>query len=664
MCGIAGYSLSTDVYESRLKENTELQKELIRKAWLHNLHRGYDAAGYMGVAPEKNITHTYKNQGTAVDLLIDQVDKEDFPINTMQVFGSHTRQYTVGHPNNNKNNHPVECNGVFSVHNGHISNHDSLRNSLSVQERSKAPLVDSWIIPYTLSRYTTTPLDLASVVAGLRKLNGSFVTHSIWKDFPGISLLARGNGRPLVIAYNDGEAFFYGSEPESVWAMMDKLELEPNANRWKWESLDTEKLLVLDQGEIIKWAGFKKPVSSAGPQVTTRWLPKEKNVNKRSQKVFETDSSWDYLNKHETRSVKGHEKEAKLRYTRRGGFVNKVTDKEGFPFSKESDIGVSISEADKVYFFNDCWHVLYGNVEIVLTTGRVILDVFNHDLFDNEERFTTKVNPAFKQGQVPNSHMTMEDFMRFHTSALKAAEIPNGPSKYKYVIEMEKADKKSSGKSQAATMAEIIDLQRNGRNGPTPLGHGGKNKSASSTKNTSQTDSASTSEDEEDDDEGRVTRTLVNPKQRLIWENFFKLTFEHKDGEFHFIGEDRQCPTHGELLSRHDDPEMCETVLLAATWTMAAVANLDILTILDREFEIKYDFTDDTCYDRENRLDKCEWQPSQYMRVKAADTGWLICVGEVCKVCGSIREMTEVPSWFNLLDISDTIMISGGYRAN
>lgn len=112
MCGIAGYSLSTE---------SIVERTLGAQALLAGIaERGADAVGYAFRAGTDAVDAT-KLRGGASALL----DEIAVPRDASQVL-LHVRDYTKGHPDIELNNHPIRHGTVVGVHNGVIANDDDL----------------------------------------------------------------------------------------------------------------------------------------------------------------------------------------------------------------------------------------------------------------------------------------------------------------------------------------------------------------------------------------------------------------------------------------------------------------------------------------------------------------------------------------------------------
>src|SRR5215210_8968096 len=113
MCGIAGYSLSTD---------SGVPRTLAAQALLAGIaERGADAVGYADRLDGDGDVHGEKRRAGASALL----DEVSVPDEATQAL-IHVRDYTKGHPSISANNHPIRHGAVVGIHNGIIVNDDQV----------------------------------------------------------------------------------------------------------------------------------------------------------------------------------------------------------------------------------------------------------------------------------------------------------------------------------------------------------------------------------------------------------------------------------------------------------------------------------------------------------------------------------------------------------
>jgi glucosamine 6-phosphate synthetase-like amidotransferase/phosphosugar isomerase protein len=187
VCGIAGYSLSSESSASRT---------LAAQALLAGIsERGADAVGYAFRGADGAVDVT-KLRGGASALL----DEIHVPPTASQVL-LHVRDYTKGHPDIVANNHPIRHGAVVGVHNGIIENDDELLIRYGIERHEDEMTVDSEVIfaLMELKRHDKR---------ALTELHGAMA--AAWMDEGDAETLyvARGIGRPLWIGTTANEVFF------------------------------------------------------------------------------------------------------------------------------------------------------------------------------------------------------------------------------------------------------------------------------------------------------------------------------------------------------------------------------------------------------------------------------------------------------------------------
>jgi glucosamine 6-phosphate synthetase-like amidotransferase/phosphosugar isomerase protein len=187
MCGIAGYSLSTD---------SSVDRTLAAQALLAGIaERGADAAGYAyrNGTPEIDV----RKQRSGASGLMQQME---IPDGTTQVL-VHVRDYTKGHPTIEANNHPIRHGSVVGVHNGIVVNDDDLMERYGFVREHPEMTVDSEAI-FALAEWADARAEV------LEQLRGSMATAWMDERRPGLLFAARGVGRPLWVAWARQELFF------------------------------------------------------------------------------------------------------------------------------------------------------------------------------------------------------------------------------------------------------------------------------------------------------------------------------------------------------------------------------------------------------------------------------------------------------------------------
>ena len=191
MCGLAGYSLSSD---SRVDRTLAAQALFAVIA-----ERGSDAVGYAyreGDGPV--IVH---KQRTGASALLETVE---IPHAATQAL-LHVRDYTKGHPSLAANNHPIRHGAVVGIHNGIIANDEEIFARYGFQHAEPGMTVDSEAIFALVEEADDRR-------AALEELYGAMATAWVDERVGDTLFLARGVGRPLWIGEGDRELLFGSTE--------------------------------------------------------------------------------------------------------------------------------------------------------------------------------------------------------------------------------------------------------------------------------------------------------------------------------------------------------------------------------------------------------------------------------------------------------------------
>lgn len=639
MCGLAGYNCSKKIIEEFLVPKDEGMKDVLAEAWLHNMHRGMDAAGFFGFTLDESL-ELFKQPGMAVDVLNDITDNDKFVMNPMYVFAAHTRAGTGSDPKDNDNNHPVAWGGVVATHNGMLKNHVALRNRfLNNKERLRFPEVDSAVIPLLLSELADGPMDTEGIVEALEELSGAFSFHAVWEQYPGISLFVRGTDRPLIFAQLGSQILAYGSEEESVWAVINAVGVNPNVH-FDWWQLDTNHYIVVDAGEIVKWGSFKQSYNmrDTKKQITKRWLPREKGRERTL--VYQTDSDYDFANKAAFTSLKGQEDKGELAYTRLGGFTN-TADK--FPAASEHTLAAICAEADKAYVSGEFVYAFYGNVEIIYNKSRVVKDVFNHDLFKKGQRFEQIKKRTLQAVRTPGSALELKKFIRLRTTQVK--DPPTQDQEYMYQLLWEKAlrDAEEDKKKNTKPLCSEVEQAR------------AKGLSDSKSPKTPMEIIGTNYDKEEDSDEGQK-HEIITPPEVLGWNNFWQHAVVHQTEPLFFLG-NRICPTHKQNFTEHNKYMECKVLLNAASYAMAACSTIELYQVADPSIRVNYAKSPNYCQAGGTDA-KCNWAPAEFAKVTNGYVSWLVRTSERCLTCDTWKELKTEPIWFEMLKISDRLIIA------
>jgi len=187
MCGIAGYSLSS---ESTVDQMLATQTLLAAIS-----ERGSDAVGYAYRGPGVPLA-VHKQRGGASELL----DTLRVPAGATQTL-VHVRDYTKGHPSLMPNNHPIRHGAVVGIHNGIIANDDEILARHGFERAEQGMTVDSEAI-FALAE------ESSSSAAALEELRGSMAAAWMDEREPDRLYLARGMGRPLWLGLGERELVF------------------------------------------------------------------------------------------------------------------------------------------------------------------------------------------------------------------------------------------------------------------------------------------------------------------------------------------------------------------------------------------------------------------------------------------------------------------------
>ena len=192
MCSIVGY---VGVNKSR---------DFILNGLKNLEYRGYDSAGF--ACFRKSIGHiSYSKSVGRLENLINKLDCN--PIDGHIGIG-HTRWSTHGEPTE-KNAHPqFNCQKTVAVvHNGIISNHQKLRNSLKKTGHSFLSETDSEVIAHITGLEIASHSTLKEAVVGvIEKLEGTYAFLALLRDYSNSLVLVRKRS-PLCVGVGDGYMF-------------------------------------------------------------------------------------------------------------------------------------------------------------------------------------------------------------------------------------------------------------------------------------------------------------------------------------------------------------------------------------------------------------------------------------------------------------------------
>ncbi len=221
MCGIAGiYVKPGNIGKlplERLADNLLLGIE----------PRGQDATGLFAVGENVENIRWEKDDIPASYFI--QI-RNSMPSDTQTVL-LHTRFATQGDKKQMRNNHPVNFESCYVVHNGHISNDDEVFVNLDVERTAE---VDSIAIPAALSCKGMADKD--NIIDGLKELKGGYAIAAVDPEkHPGQLVLAKGNSSPLWIL-NRKDCLIWASTKEAIqWAWMHSVGTPTNKETFNWE---------------------------------------------------------------------------------------------------------------------------------------------------------------------------------------------------------------------------------------------------------------------------------------------------------------------------------------------------------------------------------------------------------------------------------------------
>jgi len=199
-------------------------------------YRGYDSSGVAVLDKSINI---YK------DTVRVAVLEKSIPVSSGMIGIGHTRWATHGEPSV-VNAHPhTDCTGRFAVvHNGVITNYQSLKDELILEGHVFKSETDTEVIPHLVEKYYQGNLESAVAVT-LNKLKGSFAIAVIAQDES--CIVVAKNGSPLVIGLGDHEKLIASDVPP----ILDY----------------TNRVIYLDDGEMGVITGDSVTVSKEGKNI-------------------------------------------------------------------------------------------------------------------------------------------------------------------------------------------------------------------------------------------------------------------------------------------------------------------------------------------------------------------------------------------------------------
>lgn len=203
MCGIGGFR--------RFGNAPPIQPEQVELMLIGLQNRGIDATGIalLNVSPKGEAeVSVYKDDKPAWQFVGTDGYKKFLEQNLGEQTKTvllHTRAATIGSPTLMKNNHPMFHNRIAVVHNGGVSNHETLFKDMKLERRADT---DSDILRAILDNHGFTK----KAIRDIARCNGSVACAAIDPNDPTRTFFVR-SGSPLVFAK-------YGEKPDAtlIWA--------------------------------------------------------------------------------------------------------------------------------------------------------------------------------------------------------------------------------------------------------------------------------------------------------------------------------------------------------------------------------------------------------------------------------------------------------------
>ena len=598
---------------------------VLEQCWLHNEHRGTDAAGYMRVDAVDEKPYQRKEALSATELL--DVQGDDRMLSPSLVFGAHTRHATIGDANDNVNNHPVEYGQLMVTHNGTISNHQDFKKLVPLVRKSDVGEVDSYAIPIALDTIKD-PHDMSAILEVLPKLRGSLAFHAVWKNFPGVSLLARGANSPLTVRWHPEGFFGYASEEDALHAMILETGMDPNDSEWRHHRFDEFAALVVEYGIPVEWGSYKKSGAPSGFNRLEYFVRRLFQGNKEIL-VSEHDdkNAWDATGAPTLLTENRRTGEVKLIFTSKKGFRPKHT-KRSLPLKSNSDALASLMEADRIYEHKKkpLLYAQYGDVEVIVGQHDAkIKDIYNHKKFSNITR------RVVRQKDVPPYEA--DETQKFESWVVKSTTKVHAPIKQRTVPKFSRVVAKRE--------VQRLPIARN------PISAVVKTKTEPSLPHTEKTglDICET---------WPVNPDVISLDYDVSWTDLDKYAM-HPTSPMGFI-EDLACPEHSGLrYSVHEKPEDCELAVLASIGFASCISDVSLWYALDPSIEVVTRFKDDesgskiSCYDADGQ--GCQFEPYLYRQVQIGLSSDLIeqvmeiLVGEMCQFCEMKMFVRRLPKY-------------------
>ena len=203
MCGIVG-ALTFDAFEKKSEEKVRIESDIYITTQLlqATVERGKDATGVFLSWADGNYTGLKMGIPSPEFIARFGETEKDFKgflkiwrtyPKLMKVFIGHCRKSSVGNSYDNKNNHPIQIGDMVLVHNGTLTNHETIFDKLDCDRTGD---VDSEAIGRLLHHYTNggaDPFTTEMIQETTRRIHGTY------------SVLAMSGNNPFQVAqFRDG----------------------------------------------------------------------------------------------------------------------------------------------------------------------------------------------------------------------------------------------------------------------------------------------------------------------------------------------------------------------------------------------------------------------------------------------------------------------------
>lgn len=246
MCGIFGIMRKTSGTSSYVQNDKNAMARILESLGVLSEERGTDSAGIVVLrkkenkptygaynvhkAPEKQPPPSriavFKDSVPFSKLLKNEKYKKIMSgvIDTDWAFIGHTRNASEATPENNRNNHPIVYGSVVGVHNGRITNWESLAQEHNIDMVGKCDSEVIFALINTLIDDKGVSLQEAASVAAAN-LQGNFACVFAHKKAPNKIVMFRRDA-PLEIRYrNVGNLAMVASDKKYIYKMYRDLEL-------------------------------------------------------------------------------------------------------------------------------------------------------------------------------------------------------------------------------------------------------------------------------------------------------------------------------------------------------------------------------------------------------------------------------------------------------